>query len=140
MLPPSREWQCSRKRCAWLAFSAQQSIRFMQGRIFIDRSGTLFDEVLSLLRDGPEWRPPEDRCVVWFAAGSTRGKGEGRRGQPCIQDMCCCVLTGLAVMGNTLTHKYAAAAAAVLPLIPQPHLPAPGTRAALLQPECPPAG
>ena len=35
----------------------------MQGRIFLDRSGTLFEEVLSLLRDGPEWRPPEDRCV-----------------------------------------------------------------------------
>ena len=27
------------------------------------RAGTLFEEVLSLLRDGPEWRPPEDRCV-----------------------------------------------------------------------------
>ena len=68
MLPPSREWQCSRKRCAWLAFSAQQSIRFMQGRIFIDRSGTLFEEVLSLLRDGPEWRPPEDRWVTHWRA------------------------------------------------------------------------
>ena len=35
----------------------------VQGRVFMDRSGTLFDEVLSLLRDGPEWGPPEDRCV-----------------------------------------------------------------------------
>ena len=35
----------------------------VQGRIFLDRCGQLFAEVLSLLRDGPEWRPPEDWCV-----------------------------------------------------------------------------
>ena len=35
----------------------------VQGRIFLDRCGQLFSEVLSLLRDGLEWKPPEDRCV-----------------------------------------------------------------------------
>ena len=47
----------------------------MQGRIFLDRSGTLFDEVLSLLRDRPEWRPPKDR---WRPVGAMRvGWGRG---------------------------------------------------------------
>ena len=36
----------------------------MQGRIFIDRSGVLFEEVLSLLRNGSEWRPPKEMCVM----------------------------------------------------------------------------
>ena len=36
----------------------------LQGRIFIDRCGQLFAEVLSLLRNGPDWRPPEDRWVT----------------------------------------------------------------------------
>ena len=62
----------------------------LQGRIFIDRSGALFDEVLSLLRDGPEWTPPEDRCVCRPGAGSMKGdedwalqgerQGRGERG------------------------------------------------------------
>ena len=52
----------------------------LQGRIFIDRSGTLFDEVLSLLRDGPEWRPPGDRCVLRPTAGSAKGGQGGREG------------------------------------------------------------
>ena len=47
----------------------------LQGRIFIDRS-VLFDEVLSLLRDGPEWRPPEDRCVRRPGADITKGAEE----------------------------------------------------------------
>ena len=40
----------------------------VQGRIFLDRCGQLFAEVLSLLRVGPEWRPPEDRCA-WRPVG-----------------------------------------------------------------------
>ena len=40
-----------------------------QGRIFLDRCGQLFAEVLSLLRGGPEWRPPEDRCA-WRPVGA----------------------------------------------------------------------
>ena len=58
----------------------------LQGCIFIDRSGALFDDVLSLLRDGPEWRPPEDRYVRRPGAGSRKGAEEWavqgeRRGQ-----------------------------------------------------------
>ena len=40
-----------------------------QGRIFLDRCGQLFAEVLSLLREGPKWRPPEDRCA-WRPVGA----------------------------------------------------------------------
>ena len=58
--------------------SSPNSPLTLQGRIFIDRIGTLFDEVLSLLRAGPEWRPPEDRCVLRPAAGiSKEGQGGG---------------------------------------------------------------
>ena len=46
-----------------------------QGRIFVDRSGTLFDDVLSLLRDGPEWRPPEDRCAYRRCTITEAGRG-----------------------------------------------------------------
>ena len=49
----------------WASVSSACWPLTVQGRIFLDRSGTLFEEVLSLLRDGPEWRPPEDRCVQW---------------------------------------------------------------------------
>ena len=38
----------------------------VQGRIFLDRCGQLFAEVLSLLT---EWRPPEDRCA-WSPVGA----------------------------------------------------------------------
>ena len=48
-------------QCACRLISVHALSHTVQGRIFLDRSGTLFDEVLSLLRDGPEWRPPEDR-------------------------------------------------------------------------------
>ena len=71
-VPPGRQVYCHRG----LRLSA-----LPQGRIFIDRSGTLFDEVLSLLRDGPEWMPPEDRCGRRPAAGKGGGAGGGGGGR-----------------------------------------------------------
>ena len=50
----------------------------MQGWIFLDRCGQLFAEVLSLLRNGSEWRPPEDRCVRRPAANYGGGGGTQR--------------------------------------------------------------
>jgi len=38
-----------------------EPLRDATGAVFIDRDGALFGEVLALLRDGPEWRPPEGR-------------------------------------------------------------------------------
>ena len=62
----------------------------MQGWIFLDRCGQLFAEVLSLLRNGSEWRPPEDRCVRRPAA-NYGGGGGGHNARMLLLCVCVCV-------------------------------------------------
>ena len=81
----------------------------MQGRIFIDRCGELYPEVLSLLRNGTAWAPPEDR---WVRCMPKRGEGT-TRGMACISHVHMNACAGVHVVGAYISNVHMNACAGV---------------------------